>query len=258
MSFQPLVGQGGYAGWRILSRTVDKQTALIAREASVARDTNHVQAKIETLKNPDELLSDYRLLKTTLSAFGLEADVNKKFFIRKVLESDLTDPKSLANRLSDKRYRNLAESFGFATKLNTRPKGLAADITQRHVAAELERRVGTVDGNLRLAMNAQRELASIARSSSSDSTRWYSVLGSIPLRKVVEGALGLSSSFAKLPIDRQLEEVKVRTGRLIGDGSPSAFADPTKLEKLIQHFLVRSAAVTAPQSSYNAALQLLR
>ena len=39
MSFQPLVGQGGYAGWRLLARTGEAQKALVARDPQVARDT---------------------------------------------------------------------------------------------------------------------------------------------------------------------------------------------------------------------------
>lgn len=257
MTFQPLVGAGGYAGWRLLSRTVEMQKTIVSRDPAISRDNEHVRARIGQIGSAEELLSDFRLFRTALSAFGLEADANKKFFIRKVLESDLNDSKSFANRLGDKRYRAMAEAFGFANK-GGRPAGLGDRIAERHVAAELERRVGTVDGNLRLAMNAQRELATIGASDSSDNARWYGILGSMPLRKVIEGALGLGSSFGKLPIDRQLEDVKTKASRMLGIDSPSAFTDPTKLEKLIQRFLVRAEAVTGAQSSYNAALVLLR
>ena len=53
------------------------------------------------------------LLKVTLGAFGLIDDLDNRAFIRRVLESDLTDSTSLANRLSDKRYQALAVSFNF-------------------------------------------------------------------------------------------------------------------------------------------------
>ena len=101
MSFQPVVGQGGYAGWRLLARTGEAQKALVARDPQVARDTALVRAKLGQVGSAEELVSDFRLLRTTLSAFGLEADASNRFFIRKVLESDLDDPKSLANRLGD-------------------------------------------------------------------------------------------------------------------------------------------------------------
>jgi len=256
MSFQPLVGQGGYAGWRLLARTGETQKALVARDPQVARDAAHVREKLGKVGSADELVSDFRLLRTTLSAFGLEADANNRFFIRKVLESDLSDSKSLANRLSDKRYRALAEAFRFGAGAGPSAK-LADEIVGRHVSAELERRVGTIDGNLRMAMSAERELKALGASTASDNTRWYSILGSAPLRKVVEGALGLGTEFGKLPIDRQLAEMKARSGKLFGSESPSVFAEPANVEKLIQRFLVRAQAISPAQSSYNAALVLL-
>ena len=51
-----------------------------------------------------------------MKSFGLEDMAYAKAFIRKVLESDLTDSGSFANRLSDHRYREFAAVYGFASK----------------------------------------------------------------------------------------------------------------------------------------------
>lgn len=256
MTFQPLIGTGGYAGWRLLNRTTESQKAIIARDPEMTRDAVHARKNLGNLSSAEDLVADNRLLRTALSAFGLEADVGKKAFLQKVLQSDLSDPRSLANRLSDKRYRNLVEAFDFAGG-KTRPTGLADKVIARHVDAELERRVGTVDGNLRLALNARRELSALATGQASDNAKWYSILGSLPLRKVFEGALGLGSSFGKLPIDRQLTEIKDRSEALFGKAGPAVFADPANVEKLVQRFLLRADAVTSAQSSYSVALTLL-
>lgn len=256
MSFQPVVGQGGYSGWRLLQRTGDLQRSLVAREPAVARDVAYVRERLGSTGTAEALVADYRLRNAALSAFGLEDDINNRFFIRKVLESDLSDPKSLANRLGDKRYLALAQAFGFGSGAGP-DQQLADEVAERHVAAELERRVGTVDGNLRLAMNAQRELAKIGVSAASDNIRWYNILGSAPLRKVIEGGLGLTSDFTNFPVEKQLEQLKQRTAGLFGSGSPSVFAEPANLEKIIQRFLIRAETVSPAQSSYNAALLLL-
>lgn len=256
MSYQPVVGAGGYAGWKILSRTATLQRGLIARDPAIARDNEHFRTRMASVTSAEQLVGDSRLLRTALSAYGLEADASKRFFIRKVLESDLADPRSLANRLGDKRYRTMAEAFGFGAG-GKRATGLVATVTERHVAAELERRVGTADGNLRLAMNAQRELPLLAASGATDRGKWFSILGSMPLRKVFEGALGLGKEFGKLPIDRQADELAERTQRVTGSSSVSAFSDSASVEKLLTRFLVRAGAATGTQSSYNAALALL-
>lgn len=257
MSYQPVIGQGGYAGWKLLSRTGDLQRSLVERDPAVTRDNEYFKSKIDKVKTADDLVSDYRLLRTALSAYGLESDQNNRFFIRKVLESDLTDPKSLANRLGDKRYRAFAEAFGLGDG-GTRASGLADTVARRHVEAELESRVGTQDGNLRLAMNAKRELAALGSAGGSNKTLWYTVLGNVPLLKVVQGGLGLGSDFGKLPIDRQAEELASRAEKLLGSSAASVFADPENVEKLIGRFLIRAQATTGAQSSYNAALVLLR
>ena len=60
-----------------------------------------------------DLVADRRLLKVALGAFGLEGEIDKKAFVRKILEEGTADPASLANRLTDKSYYKLAEAFGF-------------------------------------------------------------------------------------------------------------------------------------------------
>lgn len=55
---------------------------------------------------------------------------------------------------------------------------------------EFETRIGAGDEMLRFALNARRELQEIGNRTSNDKTLWYEVLGSPPLRKVFEGALG--------------------------------------------------------------------
>lgn len=74
---------------------------------------------------------------------------------------------------------------------------------------------------------------------------------------MIEGALGLTSAFTNFPVEKQLEQLKQRTAGLFGSGSPSVFAEPANLEKIIQRFLIRAETVSPAQSSYNAALLLL-
>jgi hypothetical protein len=62
-------------------------------------------------------VGDRRLLEVALGAFGLDDDIRNRFFIRKVLEEGTTSPsRRFANRLSDKRYLALAETFGFGDR----------------------------------------------------------------------------------------------------------------------------------------------
>lgn len=195
MSFQVLTGGGGLAGWSLLNRTATRQRDLVAADGAVVTATNNFRAKIGSVASADDLLSDYRLLNVALRAFGLEGDIGNRGFIRKVLESDLSDKGSLANRLSNKSYQRLAEAFAFngSGPPQTQKAGFADKIAAQYVDREFEARVGEGDQNLRLALNARRELASLADRSSTNDTKWFEVLGSKPLRTVFAGAFEVGS-----------------------------------------------------------------
>jgi len=259
MTILPFTGGGGLAGWSLLSRTGDRQRQMVAQEGQIRQASQHYRDRIASVGSADDLLSDYKLLKLSLGAFGLEADVGNKAFIRKILESDLDDDKSLANRLADKSYRKLAEAFGFgAGKQRPQEKGFADRIVSQFVEREFEARVGESDGNLRLALSARRELAELSATPSSNDTKWFEILGNTRLRKVFEGAFGFSSSYAKMPIDRQHAEFKAAARRVMGTDSVAAFSDKAQVEKLVRTFLARSAVrLDSASNRYSTALTLL-
>lgn len=260
MTYQVFTGTGGLAGWALLNRTADRQRDLVAADGAVTTATANFRAKIGSVTTADELLSDYRLLNVALRAFGLEGDIGNRAFIRKVLESDLSEKGSLANRLSNKSYQRLAEAFGFSPgqQLQTKKAGFANKITAQYVEREFEARVGAQDQNLRLALNARRELAAISGRASSNDTKWYEVLGSKPLRTVFEGAFGFGSAYGKLPIDRQLQEFSNAAQKMFGSSDMSQFTNPDTVEKLVRNSLARSAIqVDTATNRYSTALTLL-
>ncbi|MBA4492289.1 DUF1217 domain-containing protein [Paracoccus sp. S1E-3] len=260
MSYQVFTGSGGLAGWTLLNKTATRQRDLVAADGAVATATNNFRAKIGSVTSVDDLLSDHRLLTVALHAFGLENDIGNRGFIRKVLESDLSEKGSLANRLSNKSYQRLAEAFAFnsAGPPQTQQAGFADRITAQYVDREFEARVGEGDQNLRLALNARRELAALAARPSTNATKWYEVLGSKPLRAVFAGAFGFGSAYGKLPIDRQMEEFAKGARKLLGSDDMQQFTLPEKVEKLVRSFLARSAIqVDGATRRYSTALSLL-
>ncbi|TRW96066.1 DUF1217 domain-containing protein [Paracoccus sp. M683] len=260
MSFQVLFGAGGLAGWNLLKRTAAQQKQMVAADPVVTRSTAYFRDNIAKTGQAADLVSDYRLLSVTLGAFGLEADVASKAFIRKILESPQSDEKSLVNRLADKRYLRLANAFGYDLGNQTvTSDGFADRITQAYLDREFERRVGEGDQNLRLALNAQRELSQMAGRDSTEDTLWFEVMGNPPLRRVFEQAFGFSSSYGKLPIDRQLAEFKEKAETVFGSSSFDVITTEKGTEKLIQRFLLQSQLSEGmAASSYSIALQLLR
>lgn len=251
-------GLAGLAGWRLLQRTAPQQMATLARTPQLQREQAAFAARLADRPTAEALVGDYRSLKVALTAFGLEADLPNRAFLRKVLESDLNQDSSLAGRLADKRYAGFARAFGFAEASPPARDEIVRTIGARYLEREFERRIGETDGNLRLALHAHRELASLARRGSSDATKWYEILGSPPLAQVVRGALGVPASLARAPIDTQVSTLREGLERAVGATSPAALADPTTLGRLIDRFVIAATVGNATPTPYSTALALLR
>jgi hypothetical protein len=81
----------------------------------MVREEEYYKANIGKVKTIDDLLNDRRLFAYAMKAHGLEDMAYAKAFMRKVLQSDLNDPKSFARQLVDSRYAIFAKSFNFGT-----------------------------------------------------------------------------------------------------------------------------------------------
>lgn len=261
MSFGPVIPVGGYAGWRFLQRTAEAQKETFVASAKMQRDEAYFRERISVISSAEELVADRRLLQVALGAFGLGDDIGNKYFIRKVLEDGVNERTALANRLSNKAYAEMASTFSFTEDPPfTQREGFADAILSAYKTRAFEAAVGESNDDMRLAMNAQRELEKLAERPGSDNTLWYAVLGSKPLRTVFERAFALPASFGALDIDLQLRTMKSRAQSTLGQNTIKQFADPDQSEALIRRFLLMSdlqsgASQNAPGAG---ALALLR
>jgi len=244
MSFAPVLPLSGYSGWAFLQRTQASQQAALNRSPQIARDEDYFRAKIGAVKTVNDLVGDRRLLRVALGAFGLEADLDSRAFIRKVLSDGTLKEGALSSRLADKQYEKLASAFGFGdfSVPNTVMSDFPDRILNQYRARQFEVAVGAQNNDFRLALSAKRELADLGGSSSSETTRWFKILGSAPLRTVFQKALGLPPSISGIDLDKQLEAFRTRAKTVFGTDSVSQFSDPAKVETLVRRFLVRSEA----------------
>lgn len=261
MSFQPSVLSSGLAGWHFLSRTREAQEESFVKSAQIQRDAAYFTGKIDSILTAEQLVSDRRLLSVALGAFGLEADIGAKAFVQKVLEGGTLDERSLANRLSDKRYLQLAEAFGFGEPgdPNTKLSEFPSKILSAYYERQFETAVGKQQSDLRLAMGFTRDLDFAIQRQNTENGRWFAVMGNPPLRQVVQTALGLPKAFAGLDIDRQLVEFKAAALRVFGTDKVSDLSKPEMADQVIRRFLVRSeVAASAATLPGQMALMLLQ
>lgn len=244
MNFQPVLPLGGYTGWTFLKRTMVRQQALQMAAPLQQRDEAYFRDRIGKVKTAEQLVSDKRLLRISLTAFGLESDVNSKAFIQKVLEGGTLKEGSLANRLADKQYQKLSSAFGFGdysiprTRISTFPDEILAQFRAR----SFETSVGAQNNTYRLALNAERELPILAARGTSDTAKWFAILGNPPLREVVQTALGLPKSFAAIDLDQQVSVLKEKMQATFGVPAVGQFSDPARIESLVRRFILRADA----------------
>jgi hypothetical protein len=104
-----------FLSYRLYSADFAKSTARIASDAQVAREAQYYRDNIGKVKSVDDFLKNQRLYAYAMKANGLEDMTYAKAFMRKVLESDVSDQDSFVRKLVDQRYLAFAQEYNFAT-----------------------------------------------------------------------------------------------------------------------------------------------
>ena len=256
--FQPVVISSGLAGWQFLKSTYDRQFASFNQSVELKRDTDYFAEKIGDIQTAQDLVSDRRLLSVALGAFGLQDDIDNRFFIQKMLEEGTIAEDALANRFTDSRYRDLSEAFGFGPGeiRGGLVPGFAERIIERFQAASFEIATGAQDETMRIALYTERVLPDVVASDGSDASKWFSIMGQPPLRSLFETALGLPAAFGQVDIDQQLGVFQERAERVFGVTDPAQLADPETLQSVINAYLARSQIDSFAASTSGASIAL--
>ncbi|MGO8081983.1 DUF1217 domain-containing protein [Rhizobium leguminosarum] len=116
-----------YVSYLTVARNLNASLSNVASQATVARDSAYYKENIDKVTTVDEFMSDYKLYSYAMKAYGLEDMTYAKAFMKKVLESDLSDSSSFANSLSDTRYAEFAAAFKFAGETKTAQSDVQRD-----------------------------------------------------------------------------------------------------------------------------------
>ncbi|MDP9838364.1 hypothetical protein J2T09_003131 [Neorhizobium huautlense] len=104
-----------YLSYDLVNRDLSASLKRVSNQSAVKREADYYEANIGKVKTVDEFMGDYRLYAYAMKAYGLEDMTYAKAFMQKILESDLSDEDSFANKLADDRYRDFANAFNFST-----------------------------------------------------------------------------------------------------------------------------------------------
>ncbi|MBM3524938.1 MAG: DUF1217 domain-containing protein, partial [Alphaproteobacteria bacterium] len=181
------------------------QTRAIAKfrgSVQVTRDVEAFKQQVSSLKTVDDLLKNRKAMTFILNAYGLDSEINFLGRIRAVLNSDLGNQNSIANRLSDRRYRELATELQTQKTGVTTLKGSATitKIVERYMTNEYEKKLGQQDPAVREARYFAKNIGKISTI--------YEILGDPVLRTVMTDTLGLPPQFALRDVEAQAEFIR--------------------------------------------------
>ncbi|MDA9398396.1 DUF1217 domain-containing protein [Bradyrhizobium sp. CCBAU 45389] len=178
-----------YFSYNYISRHLKQSLTRVEQQADVAREAAYYKANIGKVKTVDDFMKDYRLYHYAMKAYGLEDMAYAKAFMKKVLESDLSDATSFVNKLVDKRYQEFAAAFSFTG--TTTPVAQSEDQIDEMIGLYTATKKSQVDA---LADDTKYYSAQIGSISSADQ-----LLNNDRLRNYVYSAFGIDQS--KWPSD---------------------------------------------------------
>ncbi|MFT8243053.1 DUF1217 domain-containing protein [Roseomonas sp. BN140053] len=256
-----MLGAGGGAGSRATSSPAEAVAALkralapgaeakgvaqAARDPQVQRSLSRYQSALDGAKDLESALKDPRVLSVLLPALGLDGEQNKPALVFRALTSDLSNPKSLVNRLGDSRWASAAKTLNLAAGNGL--QALRSAAMQQTITRGFESftwRKGLDDQALGLsdALYAQENAATVDDP--------YDILGNGVMRRVVTGSLGLPDAMAVQSVETQARAI---TSRL----DLSKLSDPREVTKLVQRYVMnRAQNNTGGQGSPGGLLSLL-
>ena len=146
----------------------------------------------------DGLMQDRRLLTFVATAFGLESEVRAPGKLRAVLNSDINDINSFANRLRDPRFGEIARFFDTQTygMAQIRISDKQSEIVEKYLTNAFERDMGQRNPALRDALFFLRKI--------NDVTTPYEIMGDAALRRIVSDALNIPPEVARQSLNTQV------------------------------------------------------
>jgi hypothetical protein len=173
-----------YFSYSYITRNLKQSLTRVEQQQDVAREAAYYKAHIGKVKSVDDFMKDYRLYHYATKAYGLEDMAYAKAFMKKVLESDLSDANSFVNKLVDKRYREFAAAFSFNGSAT--PVAQSENQTDEMIGLYTATRKNQVDA---LASDSNYYSAEIGNIGSADQ-----LLNNDRLRNYVYSAYGIDQS----------------------------------------------------------------
>lgn len=229
------------ADYLAVTQNLARYQAMTAAEPAVKTATAYYQANIGSVTSISDFVGNYRLLSYALDAYGLGDQINAKALITQVLEGGVSNPKSLANTLSDSRWKAFAAAFNFVGDgaASVSSSSTVRTTTSNFVEQQLESDQGAQDVGVQLALYFQRVAPTV--------TSEYGILADPNLLEVAQTIFGLSPATSATNIDAQAQTLS----KLM---PLSDLQNPAKLQQLTERFTAMYDLTYGPGSGATTSL----
>lgn len=210
----------------------------------VKREIDYYKENIKGIQTVDDFFKDYRLVKFALEAFDLGSEAQYTGKIRKILESDLTDVDSLANRFQDPRYKKMAEMLGIGMMGTVKLKlsMTTDDLITRYERVSYEKHLDEQAPGVRAAIEFERRIK--------DVTQTVQLLGDNVLRDVVLTANSIPQQIAYQEVESQVTALEKRID------VKALVSDQNEITKMVTRYLTFKSSDTGSTGSGSYLLNL--
>lgn len=229
-------GQSAVAALASAQRNETVEITATAQQPSVKRAVAAFTAAVKGATSVKQLLANPSVMNVLLTANGMSDQIGYTALATAALTSNVKDPASLVNKLTDTRWKTLASTYNFATSGLSgirQPKAIAA-IAQAYAQTVWEQKQDNQTPGLANA------LTFIAQASSAKSVD--AILGNPTLRTVVTTALGIPKQIAFQPLGAQEKSISSRL-------DITRLQDPKFVQSFAQRYLIANAQNQASASN---------
>ena len=194
---------------------------------------------VTSAKSVTQLLANPSVMNVLLTANGMSDQIGYTALATKALTSNLKDPNSLVNNLTDTRWKTLAQTYNLAAHGLSAIQSPAAiaSITSAYVTATWQTSEDSVTPGLSNALAFKAQASSL--------TSVDDILGNPTARTVVTTAFGIPEQIAFQPLEAQEKAISSQL-------NVTQLQDPKFVESLVQRYLIannNSSSTTSSSSS---------
>ncbi|MDE2516825.1 MAG: DUF1217 domain-containing protein [Rhodospirillales bacterium] len=240
-------GIGGGDPVTALQIAQQNQTQDIAAEAktpSVQMAISQFTAAVQKASSVQQLLANPTVMQVLLTANGLSDQIPYTALATQALTSNLNDPNSLANVISDTRWKPVAQTYQFAAQglaVIQNPKVIQT-IANGYAEVTWRQSLDQTTPGLSEALTFKAEASTI--------TSVDQILGDPILRSVVTTALGIPQQIAFQDLGAQQQAI---TSRL----DISQFKDPNFVNRFTDRYLIAAGQASSSSASATPSLTAL-